>query len=127
MDNHKHEHTHEHSHTHAHDHEHCHIHNEVEGYEHAHEGHEHDHHEHNHNHPYEISMDSELDLSKEEKTLKILLDHWVEHNKSHEDGFKDWIEKSKLMGKEKTAEFIQKAVEAMENANEMLIKAKENM
>nr|ADO12087.1 hypothetical protein Ccar_3240 [Clostridium carboxidivorans P7] len=74
-----------------------------------------------------MSADGELNLSKEEKTLKILLDHWVDHNKSHEDGFKDWIEKSKSMGKVKTAEFIQKAVEAMENANEMLIKAKENM
>lgn len=66
-------------------------------------------------------------LNKEEKTLKILLDHWVEHNKSHEEGFKDWIEKSKLMGKVETAEFIQKAVAAMGKADEMLMEAKKNM
>ena len=30
---------------------------------------------------------------KEIETLRILLAHWIEHNKSHEEGFREWAEK----------------------------------
>lgn len=98
-------HTHEHTHTHQHSHAHQ--------------------HEHNHTHDYESG--DECNLNKEEKTLKILLAHWVEHNKSHETGFKEWVEKSKTIGKIETSEFIQKAVEFMEKADEMLVEAQKHM
>ncbi|WP_406541275.1 hypothetical protein [Clostridium ljungdahlii] len=85
--------------------------------------------EHNHDHAAagEELKDCVSDLDKEEKTLKILLDHWVEHNRYHEGEFKNWAEKSKAMDKVKTAELIQKAVEFMEKSNEMLIEAKKSM
>ncbi|NMM63418.1 hypothetical protein HBE96_12155 [Clostridium sp. P21] len=58
--------------------------------------------------------------------------HDYEHNHdkgqhSHEEGFKEWVEKAKLMGKLETAEFIQKAIEAMQKADEMLKEAKKNI
>lgn len=122
-----HDHNHEHSHEHEHHHEHSHEHN---GMEHCHE-HEHIH-EHPHSHDgghehchYETkNMDN---FSKEEKTLSLLLNHWVEHNKSHEEGFNEWVQKSRDMGKVETAEFIQKAIDLMKKADEMLLEAQKHM
>lgn len=115
----KYHHTHEHSHGeggHTHEHTHTHTHE-----------HEHGHGCCGHSHDHEISVDCDSNLSKEEKTLKVLLDHWVEHNKSHEAGFKEWVEKAKSMGKIETSECIQKAIEFMEKADEMLMEAKKTM
>ena len=58
-----------------------------------HHGHDHnsDHfHESNHSHGDSIE-------SKDEKTLKILLVHWVNHNESHEEGFREWVDKARNM------------------------------
>jgi len=116
------EHAHEHTHIHAHDHEHCH--------EHAHDGsHTHSHGD-GHGHKHECGCETAVgndSLSKEEKTLKLLLNHWVDHNKSHEEGFKDWVEKSKQMGKIETSDSIRKAIEFMEKADEMLIEAQKHI
>ncbi len=65
--------------------------------------------------------------SKDEKTLNILLVHWVNHNESHEEGFREWVSKAKDMGKEESAQYIEKAIEAMQKANEMLLEAKKHM
>ena len=65
--------------------------------------------------------------NKDEKTLNILLVHWVNHNQSHEEGFQEWVEKAKAMGKTETAQCIEKAIEYMNKANEMLVEAKKNM
>jgi hypothetical protein len=86
-----------------------------------HHGHDHDHnHDHHHSHGESIE-------NKDEKTLKILLVHWVNHNESHEEGFREWVDKAKSIGKEETANYIEKAIEYMKKANEMLIEAKKNM
>ncbi|MEG0386602.1 MAG: hypothetical protein RR642_17860, partial [Solibacillus sp.] len=61
------------------------------------------------------------------KTLKILLVHWVNHNESHEEGFKEWVSKAKDMKKEETAKYIEQAIEYMQKANEMLLEAKKHM
>ncbi|MFT8315509.1 MAG: hypothetical protein ABF633_14855 [Clostridium sp.] len=80
---------------------------------------------HNHTHNHHCDHDNtDNNLNKDEKTLKILLDHWVEHNKSHEDSFNEWVEKCKLMHKEETAQYIVEAIEFMEKANEKLEEAK---
>lgn len=65
--------------------------------------------------------------SKDEKTLKILLVHWVNHNESHEEGFREWVDKARNMGKDETANNIEKAIEYLQKANEMLIEAKKHM
>ncbi|RKD33817.1 hypothetical protein BET03_08590 [Thermohalobacter berrensis] len=65
--------------------------------------------------------------NKDEKTLKVLLVHWVNHNKSHQENFLKWVDKAEEMGKDKTAQFIKKANEYIEKANEMLLEAKKHM
>lgn len=127
----KHEHTHEHCHEHAHEHfdeehthEHCHEHTHEHCHEHSH-GDDHCH-EHTHDHG-ECCCDGNSTLDKEEKTLKILLSHWIDHNKSHEEGFREWVEKSKKMGKAETAKYIEEAIKYMEKANEMLKEAGDNI
>jgi nickel/cobalt transporter (NicO) family protein len=86
-----------------------------------HHGHDHDH-DHSHHHSHGDSSEN-----KDEKTLKILLVHWVNHNESHEEGFREWVEKAKNIGKEETANYIQEAIEYMKKANEMLMEAKKHM
>ena len=65
--------------------------------------------------------------NKDEKILKILLVHWVNHNESHEEGFREWVYKARNMGKDETANNIEKAIEYFQKANEMLIEAKKHM
>ena len=92
-----------------------------------HHGHDHSHdelegHDHVHTHSH-----GETQESKDEKTLKILLVHWVNHNESHEEGVKEWVEKARAIGKNDTADSIEKAIEYLQKANEMLVEAKKNM
>ncbi|MGL5712715.1 MAG: hypothetical protein ACRCXT_05650 [Paraclostridium sp.] len=89
-----------------------------------HHGHDHDHdHDHlDHHHAGTESMEN-----KDEKTLNILLVHWVKHNESHEEGFREWVDKARAMGKEETAINIEKAIEHLRQANDMLLEAKKNM
>lgn len=90
-----------------------------------HHGHDHDHdHEHTHEHVHTHGESAE---NKDEKTLKILLVHWINHNESHEEGFKEWVEKAKAIGKNDTADYIEKAIECMQQANQMLMEAKKYM
>lgn len=87
--------------------------------------HDHDHgHAHDHVHPHVHGDSIE---NKDEKTLKILLLHWVNHNETHEEGFREWVDKARAIGKNDTADNIEKAIEYMKKANEMLIEAKKHM
>ena len=113
-----HDHGHEHAHTHSHGDD-CGC-----GHDHGHDhGHEHTH-EHDHGDGCGCGHDhGTVAENKDEKTLNILLVHWVNHNQSHEEGFQEWVEK----GKTETAQCIEKAIEYMNKANEMLVEAKKNM
>lgn len=85
------------------------------------------HHGHDHDHDHNHHSSAAVAENKDEKTLNILLVHWVNHNESHEEGFKEWVEKAKEMGKEETANNIEQAIEYLRKANEMLLEAKRNM
>ncbi|MGL5640623.1 MAG: hypothetical protein ACRDDM_00060 [Paraclostridium sp.] len=85
------------------------------------------HHGHDHDHDHNHHLSAAVAKNKDEKTLNILLVHWVNHNESHEEGFKEWVEKAKEMGKEETANNIEQAIEYLRKANEMLLEAKRNM
>ena len=89
-----------------------------------HHGHDH---EHDQEHCHSHCSGGSVAENKDEKTLNILLVHWVNHNESHEEGFREWVSKAKEMGKEETAEYIEKAIEYMQQANEMLLEAKKHM
>ena len=135
---HGHSHGHEAAHTHSHGddcgcgHDHGHSHEE----EHAHAngddcgcGHDHDDHGHSHGDDCGCGGHDHATVveNKDEKTLNILLVHWVNHNQSHEESFQEWVEKAKAMGKTETATCIEKAIEYMNKANEMLMEAKKSM
>lgn len=90
--------------------------------------HKHEHsHCHGHDHIHEEATLCGEGMSKDEKTLRVLLVHWIKHNESHGKDFEEWIKKAKEIDKKETAKFIEKAVEYMEKANEMLMEAKKNM
>jgi len=61
---------------------------------------------------------------KDLETLRILLAHWIEHNKSHEENFREWAVKSEKLGKEKVSEMISKAADSLKAASDFLLEAK---
>ncbi|MCC5909310.1 MAG: zinc transporter [Clostridiaceae bacterium] len=101
---HDHEHTHEHSHEHSHD------------------------HTHEHSHQHATNKESVANtIEHDEKTLRVLLVHWINHNKSHQENFSEWSKKAVAMEKPDVAKYIEEAVSLMDKANEMLIEAKKHM
>ncbi|WP_250673657.1 hypothetical protein LZ906_013650 [Paraclostridium ghonii] len=85
------------------------------------------HHGHDHDHDHITHSGVAVAENKDEKTLNILLVHWVNHNESHEEGFREWADKAREMGKEETAKNIEQAIEYLKKSNEMLLEAKKNM
>ena len=55
--------------------------------------------------------------------LEHLIDHWVEHNRSHEASYSEWAERAKGMGEERTSELIEEAVACMKEADILLLEA----
>lgn len=70
-----------------------------------------------------IVMTEELDNKK----LSHLIDHWVEHNESHIKSFKDWAERAKKDGFLEASEDIFEAAKKVEEANDLLTKAKDGL
>ncbi|CEK39444.1 hypothetical protein [Paraclostridium sordellii] len=85
------------------------------------------HHGHDQEHCHSHCSGGSVAENKDEKTLNILLVHWVNHNESHEEGFREWVDKARDMGKEETANNIEEAIKYLRKANEMLLEAKKNM
>lgn len=90
---------HEHNNNQDHNHDHDHKHEESE----KHHDHEHTHthsHAHDHGHTHDHSHDPRQDQpgNKDELTfdskLNILIGHWVDHNKSHQQTYDSWAEKA---------------------------------
>lgn len=61
-------------------------------------------------------------MSEAEK-LRVLLPHWMEHNSGHEAECSKWSAIAREEGKEKVAEYIDAAVKAMKDVNDLLGKA----
>ena len=136
---HDHDHNHDHDHCHCHtDHHHTHSHEDQHlhghAHTHTHDGSTHEHtHAHSHSHAHSEAhthehTDEELHIAdKQMQTLYALLDHWVDHNISHQEGFKEWAAKAQAAGKNEAAELILKAVTVMDVANIALREAKKSM
>lgn len=60
---------------------------------------------------------------EDQAKLEHLIDHWVEHNRSHEESYSQWAERAKHMGQERTAELIEEAVACMKEADVLLLEA----
>ena len=59
----------------------------------------------------------------EREKFKILLNHWIEHNKEHSQEFREWVEKAKGFGEAETCDDILEAARDMDKANNALLRA----
>lgn len=59
--------------------------------------------------------------------LRVLLPHWLEHNASHADGYRAWIERAQAAGADHVAEHLAAAVEKLELVNRDLQGALEHL
>jgi nickel/cobalt exporter len=59
----------------------------------------------------------------EREKFKILLNHWVEHNKEHSREFREWAKRAKGFGEVETCDDILDAAQEMDKANEPLLRA----
>lgn len=57
--------------------------------------------------------------------LRVMLPHWIEHNRSHEKEFKKWAEIVRNAGEQEIATFIEKAIEGLTEADQALSQALE--
>jgi len=64
--------------------------------------------------------DSELEV------LKVLLAHWIKHNRSHEEGFREWVKKAQVQGLSEVAKEIKKAADLLLQVEECLVEAQRN-
>ena len=58
--------------------------------------------------------------SDERAKLKLLLDHWVEHNREHGEEFREWADRARAFGEPDVADEILLAAAAMDKAGEFL-------
>jgi hypothetical protein len=59
--------------------------------------------------------------------LMHLIDHWIEHNRSHEAGYTEWAGKARAMGDEAASDLIMLAVGRMQEADDLLTQALNSM
>jgi len=63
-------------------------------------------------------------MEKDDKTkLRVLLDHWIKHNREHAQEFTDWAEKAGGFGQAAVHDEINQAAQQMNKANEFLLAA----
>jgi len=55
--------------------------------------------------------------------LRVLLPHWIDHNEEHAASFRRWADKARALGREETAQQIEKAVEQMAACSQALAAA----
>jgi len=79
--------------------------------------------EHNHIHGHIHDHPQEKDI----ETLRILLAHWIEHNNSHEENFREWARKAENLGKKEVSELITKSADALKSASGFLLEAKKHI
>ena len=114
---------HEHAHTHggtAHVHRHGHF-----GHYHANGGNQNDMHKghshsHGHGHEHEQSSQGTDDLKK----LQMMLEHWVEHDASHVESYREWALKASAAGEEEIAREIHLAIDDSASVQSHLKRAK---
>lgn len=55
--------------------------------------------------------------------LRVLLQHWIEHNTGHSEEFEKWRKTAEDEGEKDIAAHIGEAIKSMSNANDALEKA----
>jgi len=59
----------------------------------------------------------------EKGKLKVVLEHWIEHNQEHSEEFRQWAGKANALGEKVVGDNILGAVKHLEEANDFLNKA----
>lgn len=72
-----------------------------------------------HHHSHARGHAAHDDLAK----LRVLLPHWIEHNREHAANFREWAGRAREGGREDAAAEIGRAAEQMEEANRALERA----
>ena len=62
-------------------------------------------------------------VNDEKAKLRTLLNYWIEHNKEHNQEFREWASRAKEFGETEVSEEILTAAQEMDRANESLSRA----
>ena len=63
-------------------------------------------------------------MSSDDRTkLKILLGHWIEHNKEHCQEFQEWADKMKSLGEPEVGEEMSLSAQEMNKSGDFLSRA----
>lgn len=57
------------------------------------------------------------------KKLKILFNHWIEHNNEHTEEYKNWAKKSMALGNEEVSKTLEMLYYETEKLNRLIEKA----
>jgi ABC-type glutathione transport system ATPase component len=112
-------------------HEHAHHHgNTAHVHRHGHYGHYHRNggsrddmhkgHSHNHGHEHEDDRDQTETLRK----LQVMIEHWIDHNVSHAENYREWASKASHAGEEEVSREIHLAMDGSDEVNKHLKRAK---
>jgi hypothetical protein len=63
----------------------------------------------------------------EREKLRILIHHWIEHNREHAEEFREWAGEARAIEEQAASDNILKAAERLEEANEFLLRAAEKL
>ena len=74
-------------------------------------------------HHHHTAAQGTSDSMTDAERLRILLDHWVEHNVAHGEEFERWAQRARGAGLEDVAREIEAAVGKLEEANASLERA----
>ena len=65
--------------------------------------------------------------SQELTKLRTLLNYWIEHNREHSQEFREWAEKTLSAGETGAGEDMLLAAQEMDEASEILSRARERL
>ena len=59
----------------------------------------------------------------QEKKLSVVIEHWIEHNESHQGEYQKWAQTAGELGLDSVQTGIEEAMEKISQANQHLTKA----
>jgi hypothetical protein len=78
----------------------------------------HEHHGHHHGHDHDTEGSEDL------KKLLVMLDHWIEHDDSHVESYREWAGKASAAGEEEISREIHLAIDDSASVQGHLKRAK---